>query len=279
MYNLMFIENQIKLKLNIEDHINVKKYINFICSIVERDLGVFVESHHILPKCYFPELHIDNDNLVWLTPHEHYIAHKLLAFIGKNNKLWYAFNMMKNTREENRLFDDAEYNLFKIKIYSELSEYNKINSIFVDLGFQKEMNRRRWNKIDAKTNQSLLLKNNNPMRLEENRIKVSLSKIGKPRYDMRGSNNIMHLEKNKEKFRGKNNPKYIGFIENKLTNIKHYSKDSFIKELQSLDICSEYSIYFLKKIYNYILGKEIFLKDRDKAIVIDISKQYHFISK
>jgi len=141
------------------------------------------------------------------------------------------------------------------------------------------MNRRRWNKIDAKTNQSLLLKNNNPMRLEENRIKVSLSKIGKPRYDMRGSNNIMHLEKNKEKFRGKNNPKYIGFIENKLTNIKHYSKDSFIKELQSLDICSEYSMYFLKKIYNYILGKEIFLKDRDKAIVIDISKQYHFISK
>ena len=59
----------------------------------DRYLDVYTESHHIIPKCM---LGTDNkDNLVELTPEEHYLAHQLLVKIyPANHKLVYAVTMM-----------------------------------------------------------------------------------------------------------------------------------------------------------------------------------------
>ena len=56
-------------------------------------LGIFVERHHVIPKC----LGGSNaaNNLVGLTPKEHRLAHKLLCKIYTGNaRLIYAANMM-----------------------------------------------------------------------------------------------------------------------------------------------------------------------------------------
>lgn len=66
------------------------------------------EIHHILPRCLGGT--DDKDNLVLLTPEEHFVAHLLLVKIHKgNNKLIYAANMMtvgspKHGRSSNKRY-------------------------------------------------------------------------------------------------------------------------------------------------------------------------------
>lgn len=66
----------------------------------------YYEKHRIIPGCmggkYVPE------NIVWLTPEEHFVAHQLLYKIHKSNKLLYAINMMtihnSNKRSNNKKY-------------------------------------------------------------------------------------------------------------------------------------------------------------------------------
>ena len=80
--------------------------------------GVY-EIHHILPKCLggLPlKIHshdIKHPNLIWLTPSEHYTAHKLLIEEHPDNyKLIYAF-----WRLSNRYTISAEDYEFARKLY------------------------------------------------------------------------------------------------------------------------------------------------------------------
>ena len=47
----------------------------------------YSESHHIQPKCIFPELAHDPNNLVNLTASEHYLAHQLLIKMNRYKSL------------------------------------------------------------------------------------------------------------------------------------------------------------------------------------------------
>lgn len=75
------------------------RYYKFInsCKLLKRESNIY-ENHHILPK----SLGGDNskENLILLTPREHYIAHWILAH-AYGNKMWYAFWMM-NTDTRNK---------------------------------------------------------------------------------------------------------------------------------------------------------------------------------
>lgn len=67
----------------------------------------YYECHHIIPKCMGGS--DDPENLVMLTPEEHYLAHQLLMKIYPDNrKLVYAAVMMtvngKNERSNNKLY-------------------------------------------------------------------------------------------------------------------------------------------------------------------------------
>lgn len=87
----------------------LKKYINFICSRKETEIG---ESHHICPKAkdMFPQyssFKIHPWNKIKLTEREHFIAHMLLhKTFGKSQSR--AFWMMCNHRKSNsRLYKSA----------------------------------------------------------------------------------------------------------------------------------------------------------------------------
>lgn len=70
-----------------------KHYHTLIQKAKSRVLEGYVEKHHILPKCMGGTDTLDN--LVALTPEEHFVAHQLLIKIYPNEpKLIYAAQMM-----------------------------------------------------------------------------------------------------------------------------------------------------------------------------------------
>ncbi|CAL1778136.1 homing endonuclease [Tegunavirus sp. BRC001] len=70
-----------------------KHYELLIKRAKERTLNGYKEKHHIVPRCVGGS--DDEENLVYLTPREHYVAHQLLVHIYPNKgKLIYAANMM-----------------------------------------------------------------------------------------------------------------------------------------------------------------------------------------
>ena len=78
-----------------------KHYHTLIQKAKSRVLEGYVEKHHILPKCMGGTDTLDN--LVALTPEEHFVAHQLLIKIYPNEpKLIYAAQMMciKNKKHQ-----------------------------------------------------------------------------------------------------------------------------------------------------------------------------------
>lgn len=62
--------------------------------------GEYYEKHHILPKCIGGS--DDQDNLIYLTAREHYIAHWLLIKFNPDIwKLYFAFFKMSKTNNKN----------------------------------------------------------------------------------------------------------------------------------------------------------------------------------
>lgn len=61
----------------------------------QRESGIYYEKHHVIPRSLGGD--DSQDNLVWLTPREHFIAHLLLVKLttGQNQfKMKFALNMM-----------------------------------------------------------------------------------------------------------------------------------------------------------------------------------------
>lgn len=76
-------------------------------SLVERGrirkLECYTESHHIIPRCMGGS--DDKENLVDLTPEEHYLAHQLLVKMHPNNHaLVKAASMMIPNRPSNKMY-------------------------------------------------------------------------------------------------------------------------------------------------------------------------------
>lgn len=90
---------------------NQMNYLKIHNSIIEkarnRTLKGYSEKHHIIPKCLGGSN--SKENLVRLTPEEHYVVHQLLVKIYPNNrKLIYAVKQMtvkcKNNKRNNKLY-------------------------------------------------------------------------------------------------------------------------------------------------------------------------------
>lgn len=94
-----------------------KHYINLITTRYnrKREKNVYYEKHHIIPKCLGGSN--KKENIVYLTPREHYIAHWLLYRIRPHsNKLSYSFWIMnwpgtkkvkREYRISSRMYEEA----------------------------------------------------------------------------------------------------------------------------------------------------------------------------
>ena len=80
-----------------------KIYNSLILRAKNRSLEIYTESHHVVPRCMGGSDH--PDNLVDLTPEEHYVAHQLLVKIyPSEKKLIKAAQMMIPNRPTNKLY-------------------------------------------------------------------------------------------------------------------------------------------------------------------------------
>lgn len=78
-------------------------YSNLIEKAKNREISGYTERHHIIPRCMGGS--DEDENLIRLTPEEHYVAHQLLVKIHpKNNKLIHAAAMMIPSRPSNKLY-------------------------------------------------------------------------------------------------------------------------------------------------------------------------------
>lgn len=79
----------------------LKIYQSLIERARQRSIDVYTELHHIIPRCMGGS--DEPDNLVRLTPEEHYVAHQLLVRIYPGNpKLVYAATAMTFSRDGSR---------------------------------------------------------------------------------------------------------------------------------------------------------------------------------
>ena len=153
--------NYWKSNYKVKSEYNMKKLIEFYKSILSqghRDLK-YIEHHHMVPKCMNYDEIIDSENIIELTPKEHFIAHLILSkcFEGDEaSKMMYAIHKMchcKNTPryeisakeyENSRKFRSEQirkYNLERIWINNGICNKfvteNEFSSLFKDKGFVK----------------------------------------------------------------------------------------------------------------------------------------------
>lgn len=126
------------------------KYLKIYNEIIERaknrEVDGYVEKHHIIPKC----IGGDNkkDNIVSLTPKEHYICHRLLCEIYPNEtKLKYAFWRMCNVA--NNEYQNRNY-VVSANVYSRIkNEVSELMSKKVK-NYSKETRKLIGEKISKK---------------------------------------------------------------------------------------------------------------------------------
>lgn len=140
---------------------NYTKHYNLLIERAKiRILNDYTERHHIIPKCMGGNN--AKENIARLTPEEHFVAHQLLVKIYPNNaKLVFAVLMMtrKSHNRSNKIYGWIRRKLVE-------TQRNKI----VSLETRKKIG------LHSKGKQySLGLK-----RSEETKLKISLSKTGKP---------------------------------------------------------------------------------------------------
>jgi hypothetical protein len=91
-----------------------KHYNLLVNRAKNRILESYIETHHVVPVCMGGSN--SPNNLVDLTPEEHYVAHQLLVkMYPKNLKLLHAANMMTvSSKKQNR--NNKRYGWLKKKI-------------------------------------------------------------------------------------------------------------------------------------------------------------------
>jgi hypothetical protein len=157
-------------------------YYNLVLSRQDFDRDCFTETHHIIPKCFGGNN--KKDNLVKLTPREHYICHKLLLKMvdepKKKRSMAYAFFRMKQSNNEHkRIKSSSDYDRVRKSISYLVSGKN--NSFYGKGHFGKD----------------------NPMSKPENRESHRIGMLSRSQPDYTGENNPFygknHTKETKQK--------------------------------------------------------------------------------
>ena len=201
----------------------IKIYLNLLCRAKCTEISTSYEKHHILPKSIFNSkiaknlldadkniTEVDcNNNIVKLSPREHFFAHLLLVKIFINidsncyQKMLFASNMLKSRTNSGREYEWLKIRYSKMmsnflkgkpgrakgKKWTEEAKNNKSKNHYMrgktyEEAFGEEKAKelkelraknRRGKKHDNKTIEKLKYKKS-----EEHKKKISLAKVGKP---------------------------------------------------------------------------------------------------
>lgn len=99
-----------------------------------RNLECYTESHHIVPRCMGGS--DDKENLVNLTPEEHYLAHQLLVKMYPNNHaLIKAASMMIPNRPSNKMYGWLKRKFSEVQSISQSGQGNsQFSTLWINNG-------------------------------------------------------------------------------------------------------------------------------------------------
>jgi hypothetical protein len=190
------------------------EYLKIYNKIIElakfRNLSGYTEKHHIIPKCLGGSN--KRENIVSLTPKEHYICHKLLCEIyPTDNKLKYAFWRMCNVT--NNEFQDRNYKVSS-NVYSRIKNEISLITSKRTKNYSVEMRKLIGEKVSKKLkgrpsgrkgisnpDHSVWMKENNPMKgkTHTDDVKLLLSEINsKPKSEEHKNNISKNSPNNKQ---------------------------------------------------------------------------------
>ena len=253
------------------------KYTKYYCNIIERALlrpqdrellkqiYKYVESHHILPKCFKLGGEKDKENLVFLTAKEHFIVHlcatKMFISMFKN-KMFFAFKQLRSSNKyQNRYMNSRLYEQIKpsFKLYIRLYNKNQVKYIDkLDKELQLSLLNNGWSSTmtpEYKVGRCGGMKGKKHS--EETKLKISEANIGKPKLNLRGKC------KSKESIQKQKNTTN----KNRLENPEKYHK--FLKELSERTKELHKQGLFSN---NGMLGKHH--SDTTKQIISNAQKEY-----
>lgn len=182
------------------------KYTKWYCNIVEKALlrpqdrkhlktiYGYVESHHILPKCFELGGKKDKENLVFLTGKEHFIAHLCATkmFISHfKNKMNFAFHQLKSSNKfQNRYTNARLYALIKpnFNSYNRIYKLDKVK--YVAKGMDEELDKWLSDGWSLKMTPEFKVGRVGQMKgrkhSEESIIKMRIAQKGKLKLSLRG---------------------------------------------------------------------------------------------
>lgn len=129
----------------------------------------YFEKHHTIPRCIGGTN--DKENLVYLTAREHFLCHYLLHLIyPKNNKLFYALNMMCNVKKEYQK---------RYKPSSRIYEYLKKNRKHTDITKNKISIAHKGKKKSKITKKKISDSRKGILLSEEHKKNIGLARKGK----------------------------------------------------------------------------------------------------
>ena len=202
-------------------YIYLNRYIKFITAAFQNTNQLHVESHHILPKSMGGS-DVTN-NLVKLSPRQHFIAHQMLWKAYKNKEMTAAFFSMANQNNQfqhrNYRLNSKVYETLKIEFQQTMSnstkqlwtneEYRTKHIVTNQSTYTKELRslkaKELWNNEEYRTK----ISESRKLAWSEGRVTRDHSKCG-----LKGDANVAKRPEVREKNSGKN----------------HYSnRDNFIK--------------------------------------------------
>ncbi len=117
------------------DNILLLDYFTFLEEKLDTNIKKPFERHHILPSSLFPEYKKNKENIIKLSPKNHFIAHYLLAKAVKEKQMIFAFYQMKRVlKKYGGDYNDIEY---LSNLFSEFkNEERKLRSISMSNTFR-----------------------------------------------------------------------------------------------------------------------------------------------
>lgn len=140
-----------------------EKYMSIIDNAKKRGLTkksakeqeIYVELHHIMPKCIAPELKDEKTNLVYLTGQEHFEAHKELALSNPNvSKLVYAWNRICNMTADILNKKDVEITAEDFESCRKLFSTKMTGKN--NPSYREDVNKKRSEKLKGRVNEWML---------------------------------------------------------------------------------------------------------------------------
>lgn len=215
---------------------------------------VYVEKHHIEPKCICPGKTKDKNNIVKLYAREHFIAHLLLCRIYPHeNKLFYAVIRMLNTKKYKHVRNNKYYEHLRKIASKSLKGQNNPNYNNHKLSGKNHPNYGK--KFSEETKRKIGIKSKGRVWPEESKKRLSVLMKGQKNHFYGKQHTQLtrnKISKNHINVSGESNPntKLTWDIVNEIRRL-HKNNNSIKSLCQTFKICES----TLKKIIYYTTWK------------------------